>query len=362
MENINIDNKEVSVEQIRSDWAMVLMTRGIIVKLTLSKCPFYSRLTENMLGLKFIDDETYQFSKKYLSLGSQKLIPPDIIREISRIESNARKLLSEYSFDTVWGHFVPFKAFSEWNSKNTVLRNIYMEQAMTLGNRYDEIISIIRNEYKKMAKDVWARLYPTDSAGPTPAFVENFVSNVISKIPPREEMVSSFKYDVTYFIIPLPSFIEEDLARAKKIEIQSELDQQNMELEKEVRKRISEDYISKKQQLVDKFLKSTVTCMRKYVGEICEEVLQSLSRSAYVNSLTVPSVNKIKALMRKVKVLNFYDDVEILNLLNQLETEVDKIKGEVNKDFIVSKLREIVVVSAKECAPNFNPSISVLEP
>ena len=363
MATLDINNKEIVVEQMRSDWAMVLMTRGVVARLSISKWSANTRLTPEVLGLKFVDKESYKFSKRYLSLGRQKLLPPDLIKEIRRVEHGARKLLLEYSFHTVWGHFVPFSAFDEWERQNVIFRNKFMEQARVLGNKYDEIVDTVRNEYKNLAKDVWARLYPTDTAGPTPAFVEDFVTKIISKIPPREEVVSSFKYDVTYFIIPMPSFVEEDLAKATKIRIQSESEQHNAELERETKRRISEDYINRKRELIDGFLKSTVVHMRKYVGEICDGVLQSIGKTSAVNGLTIDGVNKIKAMIKKVKLLNFYDDSEVSGLLNQLEGEMEKIKGEMDENAIVSKLKEVVEISNKEFVPkNFNPSISVLEP
>lgn len=364
MSNIlEVQNKEISVEQIRNDWAMVLMTRGVIAKLLISKWSAYAKLTPEILGLKFTSSESYKFSKKYLSLGKQRLLPPDLTKEIGRTEYEARANLSNHSFHTVWGNFIPFVAFDEWEKQNSAIRSKFMEQAMVLGNKYDEIINTVSDEYGNLAKDVWARLYPTNVSGPPPSFMNEFVNKIIEKIPPREEIVSSFKYDVTYFIIPMPSFVEEDLAKANKIRIQTDAEKHNAELERETKRRISEDYISKKRELIDGFLESTVVHMRKYISEICDGVLRSIGKSSAVNSLTMDGVNKIKSMIKKVKVLNFYDDSEISDLFSQLENEMDKIKGEMDEDAIVTKLKEIVEISAKEFVPkNFNPSISVLEP
>ena len=362
MPNIEINNKEISVEQMRSDWAMAIMTRGVIVKLKISKWCAYTGLTSETLGLKFVDSETYNFSKKYIRLGQQRLLPQGVIKELNTVENSAKRLLLEYSFNTVWGHFIPFSAFNEWESKNVLIKKDFMEQARVLGDKYDQIVGMVREEYKNLARDVWARLYP-NGGEPTLAFTDDFVNKIIAKIPSRESVVASFSYDVDYFIIPMPSFIEDELAKANQIRIRSELEKQNAELEKETRRRISEEYMGKKCELIDGFLESTVIHMRKYVGEICDGILKSIGKSKSVNCVTISSVNNIKALIKKVKLLNFYDDSEISGLFNQLDVDLEKIKGELDNDAIISKLKKIVEISSSEFVPkNFNPSISVLEP
>ncbi len=101
--------------------------------------------------------------------------------------------------------------------------------------------------------------------------------------------------------------------------------------------------------------------MRKYVSELCDNVLLSLSKKTNqkINSM---HINRLKAMIKKVKILNFYDDKEISSLLKDLGLEIDKMKGEMDPGVVVDKLKEIVEVSQKEYIPrNFNPSISVLE-
>jgi hypothetical protein len=361
-ETIEINKKPVEVEQVRSDWALALMSRGVIVKLSMSRWRARTKLTPEMMGLKFVDEKTFDFHNKYLELGEHKLFPPNEIINVEILERRARMLLENYSFDTVWGKFVPFTAFDEWERENDLIRKDWFEQARMIGNRYDSILEVVRNEYRNMAKDVWVRLYAQDKGGPTESFITDFVQKVVEKIPPREEIVSSFKYNITYFVIPMPSLIEENLARAEQIKRQSEMECFNSQIEQQTKRRISEEYIKRKKELIDSFLETTVISMRSYVGELCNSVLQSIGCRSKTGNVTTQHVNKIKAMVKKVKLLNFYDDEEVASLLNDLDNEVDKIKGESSKDVIVEKLREIVEVGKRDFVPkNFNPSISVLE-
>jgi len=87
-----------------------------------------------------------------------------------------------------------------------------------------------------------------------------------------------------------------------------------------------------------------------------------MGKKKTVGKVTLKDVNKLKAMIKKVKLLNFYNDKEITDSLNQLEDEIDKFKGDRDEDLIVDKLKKIVDMGDKEFRPsNFNPSISYLE-
>ncbi len=364
MTTINIAGKEVDVEQFKNDWALALMSRGIIVRLNVSRWRAKTRLTPEVLGLRFVDEKSFDFAQKYITLGEQKLLPPSVSRNIEVLERRARVVLDEYSFDTVWGKFVPFTAFEEWEKENQKIHDDFMAQAEVIGRDYKSIIELIKNDYRNMARDVWSRLYPKDTGGATTSFVEDFISKIIAKIPSEIEIMGTFKYNVTYFIIPMPSFIEDNIAKAEEIKREVASAQFGHELEMQTKKRIAEEYAKKKQELIDDFLESTVTAMRKYVGELCDTILQSIGQQNTVGKgkLTTKYINKIKGMIQKIKLLNFYDDVEIKDILKDLDIEVSKIKGETDRDIVVNKLKGLVEIGKKEFLPkNFNPAISVLE-
>jgi len=359
---MNINGQEIDVEQFRNDWALALMSQGVIVKLSVSRWRATTSLTSQDLGLKFSDAESANFMKKYIQLGKQKLLPPEIIGEIDSVECRARRVLGDYSFDTVWGKFVPNTAFEDWKRENDIIRADFFEAARVLGLRYDEILRSVKVEYKNLARDVWMRLYPNDGGGPTESFIENFVSKVISKVPTREDIISSFKYETTYFIIPMPSIIEDNIATAQETRRQTEMSHFNNQLEIDTKRRIADEYVQRKKELIDGFLESTVKNMRQYVAELCEGVLESIGKKAKVDKITLRDINKLKKMIKKVGYLNFHDDTDIATLLNDLEIEIDKFKGERDDKIVVGKLKEIVDAGTKEFIPdNFNPAISYLE-
>jgi len=362
MNTVNTNSKEITVEQFKNDWALALMSRGVIVRLSVKRWRAKTRLTPEVLCLRFVDEKSFNFAEKYITLGEHKLLPPHILGKINTLENKARAALDSYSFDTVWGKFVPFTAFEEWEKENNKIHDDFMIQARVIGDDYPSIIDTIKIDYENMARDVWSRLYPKDTGGATPSFISDFVSKVIAKIPSEVEIVSTFKYDVTYFIIPMPSFIETDIAKAAEVKREVEMAEFSSDLEKQTKQRISEEYAKKKQELIDGFLESTVIAMRQYVGELCDTILQSVGQQNTIGKLTNKYINKIKDMIQKIKLLNFHNDTEITDILKDLEMEVGKIKSETNKDIVVSKLKKLVEVSKQEFMPKkFNPSISVLE-
>ena len=361
-ETVKINDKEVNVEQVRNDWALALMSKGLIVRLTIGRWGGKTRLNYEDLGLKFSDTEAVNFAHEYINLGSLKLFPPEISTELLRIERAARENLFRYSYDTLWGRFIPVTAFDAWKEQDDIFRNDYMMAAQAIGVRHDEIVAAVKSEYRKMAKDVWARLYPEDKAGAPQSFIENFVGNVVAKIPSREDIAASFKYDLMYLVIPMPSLIEENLARAQDIKRESEEKNFNSILEQQTRTILSQEYIRRKKELIDGFLEKTVVSMRHHIAELCTNILTSINRKSRVEKVTVKEINKLRTMISDIGLLNFHNDAEVNKLLKELNEEVEKFKGERNDDIVVTKLQEIVDVSSREFVlDNFNPMIDYLE-
>jgi hypothetical protein len=358
---MKINDKEIDTQQYRNDWALALMSQGIVVKLTLIRWRATASLSPEELGLKFNDENSRKFNENYIHLGKEKLLPPEVDKKISQVELKARQNLRTYSFPTVWGWFVPFTAFDLWEEENEKIRKEYFEIANELGEQYYSIIDTVKNDYTHMANDVWARLYP-DKGNPAPSFITNFVNKIADKIPPRANIVSSFKYDTTYFVIPMPSIIEDNLSKARQEQRQREMDDFKSKLEKNTRKKVADEYLKRKQELIDGFLESTVNNIRSHVADLCNGVLEALSKQSSKREITRSQRDKLKKTIEKVRLLNFYDDKEMANLLTNLETEMDKFKGERDHNEIVLTLQKIVEVGTEEFIPSdFNPSISTLE-
>ena len=67
-------------------------------------------------------------------------------------------------------------------------------------------------------------------------------------------------------------------------------------------------------------------------------------------------------MIRKVRVLNFHEDTQVTEIINDLENEIDKFKGERDDELVVDKLKRMVEMGTEEFLPeNFNPAIGYLD-
>lgn len=347
-----LDN--IEVQKIKEDWVMALMQKGIIVKLSISRWGASTSMLPEDLGIKFANEEAAKFAEKYLTLGTQRLFPPEVMREVREIENKARRNLSQYSYDTIWGRFVPITVFDEWKKNDMIIRNDFMSLAKIIEQRYDEIIKHVRVEYSKLAEDTWARLYPEDKSGPAPGFVASFVDNVIAKIPNAFMISNSFNYRTIYYTIPIPSVIASDMVKANEI-------MQKAKMEDETRKKLAEQFMEQKKELIDNFFEATVKSMRRSIRRLCEGVLRSLEKNS-LKEVSVANLNRLNIMVDHIRKMNFYNDTEITQLLNDLENEISKYKGDRDDEIITSTLNKIIKESTKDFLPDdFNPSIDTLE-
>jgi len=357
---MQIDGIEIAPETLREQWAVALMTKGVIVKLTIRQWNAKSSLKPEDLGIRFSNSDVRKFMNKYVYFGNEKLLPPDVIKEITYIANSARINLNNHSFDTLWGHFVPNTAFASWHEKNEVIRQDYIKAAKRLVERYDDIITIIRRDYAVMARDVWNRLYPNDQGGATDAFIEDFVFKVVDKIPSPASMIKKFGYEITYFTVPLPSFIEDDITRAEttKAERQEKTATKHLEaqLERETRKIIEEEYRERKKDMIDSFLSATVSSIRGHLSELCDDLIKSIARSP--KGIRKTHVRRINKMIKDVNLLNFHNDEDISKILDELKREIIKFDGDRNDDYVMGRLTKLVEVAQEEFVPDeFSPFV-----
>jgi len=356
---IEINGEEVPVEQFREDWALALMEQGVLVRLNICRWRGEAKLEYDELGIIFSDQEHTDFMKKYITLGKEKLCPPRVMNRIKNIELRSRNCLKNHSFKTVWGHFVPYHRFLEWKTENDEIKEEFFQLARDIGEEYFDIVSEVKRDYENMARDLWKRCYPEEKKDPPQSFIENFTSNIADKIPSREDIIASFKYSETFFTIPLPSFVQEEINKTEKLVQELEYHTAANQIKIETKRIIENEYREKKKELIDSFLDSTVVYLRGQIGELARNTLVTLKRNE--KDLSRHSVKKIRSMISKVRNLNFYSDKEINDILKELEVEVEKYRGERDKEVLEKSLASLARLVEEEYVPDESQLINFVD-
>lgn len=339
--DVNIDK----FEEINNDWAIPLMEKGVIVKLTINLCKTQAKLDYHELGISFDDTDYADFVKKYVVLGSEKLLPPETISSLQKIMSEAREILAVHSFKTIWGNFVPYTSFMTWYELNEQKKEEFNILSLQIIDKYDEMIEELRRQYYLMAREAWKRNYDSESE-PNADFSDTFVNNIIAKVPTRESMFNTFKYSTCLLSIPLPSFVEDDLQKTKDLIREGEIKDVEQHAIIMAKQKIAEEYKNKKVELVESFLDSTVRHFRHHIKEMINETYQVLSKKTD-KDIAYKKIEKLRKTINKIELLNFFNDEEVNNILVELNLQLNKY-NERDTIAIVDGLKKLVDLDKDE--------------
>ena len=207
-----VDLKPEEIREHIEDWAIPLMTKGIIVRLNIKRWRGRSKIEPEELGIDRIDEQWESFSDEYINYGSKLLLPKRILKRMNNVECSARRNIKEYSFDTVWGQFVPCSVFDEWKTKNEEIKEKYIKEARLIYDDYESIIKEVIEEYKQMATKTYKRAKMTEDYT---SFENRFIDNIKREIISKEDFLESLDYTSLYYFIPLPSQVKEEIYDTK---------------------------------------------------------------------------------------------------------------------------------------------------
>lgn len=137
--------------------ATQLARKGILVELKIARERFELQLDAEDLGIE-AKDEYRDFLDEYVKLGRRRLIPVSYLRNLDAIEVRARRLLKESSFNTAWGHFVPYQVYDELRRRLEGLRADYKRLHDRILEDYDSIRTSTYMKYREAAQEVYRTL------------------------------------------------------------------------------------------------------------------------------------------------------------------------------------------------------------
>ncbi len=318
-----------------------LMQEGVLVSLHIGRWRGKTKLDWGDLGVD-IAPTVVDEMQNIFDLGHKKLLPAELLKELDRIESGARKWLQKKAYKTYWGYFVPVTAYVEWKEKNEELQSRYFALRDRIVREYDEIVTRLLDDYRLAAAEAYRRLSVLspmyvatfESEG---AFVDAFIHSVETRIWSPEDIRASFYFNVELSYVPLPSLMAAENAEAERIELasweahreadareekrQAEIAAARSEIEwkEKLMRDMNRDVINQaqkqKEELVDDFLKDVVVQLRGLIYSATTDVLAAMKKQ---DSLPPRSVAQLRGLVDQVKALNFYGDEDAEAMINKV--------------------------------------------
>lgn len=329
----------LSVSDVRStlyQWATPLMEKGIIVRLEIKRWRGTKRISPEELGIDENDRRWLEF-KSYMSLGTRHLLTRKTNNTINAVENKARKLLKEYSFETIWGYFVPCTLFAEWQDKDKEIQKEFYELADKIEKEFEDIKSQVLADYRIYCRKIWDDGAVTRSFSDYETYEHYFLKKIENEIITAEEFRNSFEYNTFFYFIPMPSDIESDVIEAKRVQGEQEL----LEHEKEMRRRLAENMTELREQHLESFLESTVGQIRNSILTIVEDVRNSLRTDADGCLTKGKNRTKLLKMIETVRSLNFYNDDQIQGALDRLQVDLNKDPDVRSEKEVEETLKEI---------------------
>jgi len=297
---------------------------GLIVDLDIGKWTAQAKLREEDLGIEISAEE-----RKFVSLGHQKLFPPEIVNRAARAEAAGRDNLDRSSFLSAEGRFVPITAWEEWKAANVEAKNAFFAVRDEIVARYDEIVSEVKREVAKRAESVYDRLISLapEAAAPAPAKKEwtaAFAARLLSRIPAKEEIHTKFYWEEKYRYLRMPSEIEEEMLRNERLRGERDL----LHYENEDRRRKIEamngavvEQLRKEKEAIAKeqgdFLTKTMLQQRQAILDCTSAAVAAIQKNR--GKILGSTVKALKNLVSRGRLLNFFDDAEVASALSEIE-------------------------------------------
>lgn len=382
-DQLGIERDTVRVLQAR--WSQ-LMREGVLMTLHIGRWRAQTQLNWGDLGLKMGGEEAAETDGLF-NLGVKRLLPAKLMREADSIDSAARIALARLSYRTHWGHFVPATAYAEVRQVIDEYRTRYMELRDRIVGDYDQIVTDLRQAYYRQAIASHSRLVAlTGENGSSPdEWATNFANGIVAQIPSKEQIRSSFIFDVELTYIPLPDMLAQEEAAAQAIqeaaavtaaEHEAELAviaerERTAAYEEEARRQVAyaevraaesaaqakerlmrqmhQDVIAeaqrKKEEVIDGFLADIRGQLHSLIHDACLNVLAALE----AGKLHGRHMVQLQHMIETVGALNFFGDKDAEATIRRVRAEIlPYAVADVDRGTAGDLLRQITTVTRQQ--------------
>ena len=282
---------------------------GILIDIFVSFWTASKKLRPEDMGLKAED-----VAQAY-KLGKKMLIPANVIQAFRAIETRARRLHAEASFEFPVGRsrFVPKNQVVKLIKALMECRDKYMALVEDLVANYDKYRQEMLPMYQEAAEIAYARQLPAtrefgmeyDPVKEKTDFIKGFMDRIATYYPPAEELRGHFSLTWDMYQTAMPEMVEIEADKIIKKEAELEI------FKKECRERT--------QKKVDAFAEDVVKVLRSETVEICDRIATNLKEGKVIKGKTLHS---LKDFIDRFQELNFVGDFNIQNQLQSLREKV----------------------------------------
>lgn len=319
---LGLDAGTISVQDIGQN----LMQEGVIVDLSLSRWRARQSLDLDDLGLPPLDAEEAKAISGIFRLGEKRLLPDTYFNRLVALERVIYRTLEKYSFKSPWGSFVPATAFPAWKEAHAQAVADYLALRDEIVRDYPQIMDLLREQYTIAARRAFRVLNKDGDGAAQEAFVSAMWARIKASIPPATEIAASFRLDVNYSLVPLPSLLSQDTSKAaseaqvaalrNQVSAAEEAATRRRQLIDDMNREVLAQARAKKEELIDGFLAGLVAQLRGLIYQVSVDTLTGLEGKAALHNR---SLGALKELIGKVERLNFFGDSEATAMIAQIQ-------------------------------------------
>jgi len=368
---------EVLGESTLHGWRRRLK-EGVIVDLEIKRWRGRKKLDLIDLGIEPTDLETRRAFRELLNLGSKLLMPQEVVGRLDSIERYARQVLGRYSYDTPWGHFLPYSTYSTWRDENERWRDEYFAVRDEIYETYPEQVATLLQQYAPIGRHAYQlmlsqvpEILAQRGLSSEDAFLAFFLEKIRAAIPSGEQVKDSFVYNydlrqiepdllnpqsqrvndqqITEAAEEAERIRQEEVERERQAREEAEVRARSLRRYEEEMDRMNRDLVQKarerREQSVEKFFGALMTQLRSLTYDVAVDVLESIKKNG--ETLRGRSKMQLKNLVDQVRELNFYGDPDIDGIMNRLQDIVDQPARDRDVSEIERQIRAVALVTRR---------------
>lgn len=292
-----------------STWSQAFK-EGVLAGITIKRYRGYVKLELSDLGLDMMDDSKLMgMISDYIQPGKKLLLPAQMDKQLKSIETLARQNLIDASFDCTAlglpGRFIPKEKYRPFKKVNLELRERFYATRDQFADDYEGVIKQVEKEYSTLARGLYKQYHPNVSRVPK-QYVDEFLSRVMEKMPPRDEIVASFVYQTS--LARIPDYIVEIPRKSSRKINTNALD----EIDNDIQETQSETVPSALTEMIE-----TVTNrVRDVAREGAETILASIENNDM--KLVGRASTKAHSTIDELTRINFYGDEELQGIVDDV--------------------------------------------